>query len=110
MIKRCKHRKDINHNLTRILVTIVLIGTKVSMSIFLVSGRDINSNANPECRCTKNTCDIGPAVRIAPIQSCLTSQDKRMLCRATHRKWQYNCRLSYFRSFSGAFSSAATCN
>jgi hypothetical protein len=55
MIKRCKHRKDINHNPTRIVVTIVLLGTKVCIvSNFLASGRGINSNAKSECRGTKN--------------------------------------------------------
>jgi hypothetical protein len=58
-IKRCKHRKDVNHNPTRILVTVVLIGTKVSIvSNVLAPGRGINSNANLECRGIKKTCEI----------------------------------------------------
>jgi divalent metal cation (Fe/Co/Zn/Cd) transporter len=62
-VKRCKHRKYINHNTTGIAVMIVLIGTKVSIvAILLASGRCVNSNANSECRGTQNTCDICPTV------------------------------------------------
>jgi len=44
-VKLCKHIKYINHN-TRIVLMVVLIGTKVSIvANFLASGRCVNSNA-----------------------------------------------------------------